>query len=1467
MTRLHLVMIKHVFSEGKNNKPLCFVIFFVLFYSIINAQVTADFNMSTNAGCSPLLIQFYNISSGSGNMTYHWNFGNGNISSIANPQASYVDPGIYNVSLTVYSDNDSDTKTKEVYVYANPEVDFITPDSSGCIPHTSVFTDLSAGDNMEIVEWLWDFGDGMTGTEQSPLHTYSIPGNFPVSLKVTDENGCFSSIVKSGYIEVFALPDVDFYADQTLFCADTAQVQFFSLATGEGILLHHWDFGDGNISADTDPVNVFTGNNKYDISLTVTDINNCVNTEVKEEYIEVKSGLAVFTVNKDTACTGENVYFINGSGEADIYSWDFGDGQNASDADPVHSYQAPGEYIVSLEAALQNGCSSVYADTIVIVDIEADFISFDHYGCELPASVQFACLTNDAVSWEWHFGNGNVSTDQHPVNVYEQGMIEAGEEFIFSDTLIVTGVYGCVDTVVSENNFVLSVPKAKFFPDNTPSGGAWLMKGCAPLTVNFNDISTYISGVDSIISWSWDFGDGNTSDSADPFNKFVDAGEYVVEMTVTTAMGCEATYDAQVKVGVPQQASFTMVSDDTICASDPAIFINTSTDSTLINGWLWNFGDGNVSQFPHACYNYSDTGYMDVSLIVYYNGCPSEPFTLNNTIFISEPVASFTTGFDCQDPYAYNFQSNMTGVHRFTWDFGDGSDQDSVNLNPSHIYDTTGNYMIRLETRNNSTGCMYEYKESIQVRDIKAVITADTVIGCPGLEVALTGENSIDYEGFYAEGGLWNFQWNTGLQAEDEYSADTLISVYDSAGTYIVRLIVRDMHGCTDTAYKTIKIYLPEPDFIVDTIQGCTPLDVTFINTTVSDTAYNFTWHFGDGSSSDDTDTVVHTYQENGYKDVTLTVTDILGCQNTITKEDHLFSSKPHPGIIADHTGICIGDAVHFISTDTSDIFLYQWCFGDDSMSYAIDPQHVYADSGTYAVSLHLTDIYGCDSVYTDSTLINCQLYPQADFIADTVQSNCYPLLVNFSDQSISDHINNWYWEFGDDNSISGIEDPQHNYVSPGIFDVMLVVSTSNGCKDTAWSVSMIDVGGPIAQIVAPDTVCKGENIEFIMHDPVNVYDFNWDFGDGYIGDDDTVFHIYNQVGYVYPRLMLYSDSVHTCDKFIEDSVYIHQLLASFTVENDNFCMPVELEFSDQSYGAVSWQWDFGDGTTETQQEPSHYYPDDGIYTIRLVVFNEFGCVDTMLKEVEIFPPPVTAISNDTLICLGQSLDLYASGGVAYSWSPANECDDSNSPEPEVSPESTLMFSVVVTDINGCVNTDSVMVHVQQVPQFTTSGDTGVVIGESAYLNVYSDEELIYYWSPPEGLSCTTCPDPVVDTLISGSYTLTVSDTNNCFELYENIIIEIIEAYTVDLPQAFTPNHDGVNDIVYVRGWGIKELIVFRVFNRWGEIVFETGDINTGWDGYYKGKLQETDTYVYYVEVKTYDGKVLSKKGDITLIK
>ena len=1426
----------------------------------LSAQVTADFTADSTKSCKSMVVSFTNNSVPSSGLTYAWDFGNGNTSVIENPSVAYTQAGSYSVKLVVTDGVNSDTviKTNYITIYSVPEVNTEISDvPSGCAPLSLHFNDLTTPGDGNIISWEWDFGDGIISNEQNPIHTYYFQSNYTVSLTVTDEYGCSDAGYLDSLISVYK-PHADFMADYTFSCASQQDVDFYNNSYGDGNLLYLWNFGDLNTSDEENPSHTYNSNGIFDVSLVVTDEHSCKDTSYKEKYIDLSGVKANFSVNKDTLCSNDELVFTNTSENAYYFLWDFGDGTSSEQKNPTHIYSQPGTYEVILRATHAAGCYDYFSKSINIENITADFNLSQNYACQVPAVIHYNNLSENAVQYEWHFGNGELSNEENPTVLYSQSRI-------YNDTLIVYSPHGCRAEKIIDSSLIIKVPRAYFTPNLLAD--PWGVKGCAPLTVNFKENSFYNNSYDSIESYVWDFGDGTSSVEKEPVHVFNDVGKYLVRYYFITNKGCVSSdYYSQVMTGTVQQADFYKNLPDTVCASQAVQFFDDSQDSTLVDEWYWRFGDGDYSMKKDPVHLYTDTGYMDVKLQSYYNGCGAAKLK-EKFIYIKGPIVKPDYSVNCDTPYDAMFFSNVIDAEKIYWDFGDGSPVDSVNLNPTHTYAENKFYTYNVRVENETNNCSYNVTDKVSIKDIKAYFEIDTTYGCENLEVNLNSKNSQDEYYFQKNTGYAMYYWDFGDNQIVHTNSPEIKHIYENKGTYRLKLITEDFRGCADSLIKQIKVYMPEPEFETNNVIGCMPKNVSFINLSQSDTTLvSWQWDFGDGTFSN-LETPTHSYNQFGIYDVKLKIVDTLGCTNEILKPNYIEAIRPIPDFSTNDNTICFGDTVQFIPIDTSNVFSYHWEFGDGTFSDEQYPSHYYANAGYYPVTLSLVDNQGCDSTRNINNYIYMQNNPEPKFTAADTVSNCYPLFVNFSDTTDNTDIVDWNWDFGDGETSSHLKFPEHIYTLPGNYDVSLNVSTSNGCTGNIIKTGFIDIKGPYAEFNVPDTACKNSDITFIAENKKDVFGLQWIFGDGAVAETDTVIHAYNDMGLVRPVLLLKSDNFGTCDIYLNDSIYIPELVPEI-ISTDNLfsgCTPFEFNAYNNCNDADIWFWDSGDDTYSENSYLNHIYNTPGLYNVRLIISNTFGCTDTSDVSVEVYGLP-NIYARDTLICRGDEIQLIANGAENYEWYPKTYLNEQDENAPLSKPDSSITYQVIGTDVNGCINSAEKTVRVQQEP-YVNLKDTSIVIGEQVILDAYSKDIGIYEWFPNYNISCTDCPSAVVNPSEQTNYEVTVTDTAGCFTITYDANIDIEEKYSLDLPNAFTPDGDGINDVLYVRGWGIAELVSFEIFNRYGELVFQTNDINEGWNGNYKNKKQGIETFTYSVTVKTYDNQLISKRGTVKLLK
>jgi gliding motility-associated-like protein len=257
--------------------------------------------------------------------------------------------------------------------------------------------------------------------------------------------------------------------------------------------------------------------------------------------------------------------------------------------------------------------------------------------------------------------------------------------------------------------------------------------------------------------------------------------------------------------------------------------------------------------------------------------------------------------------------------------------------------------------------------------------------------------------------------------------------------------------------------------------------------------------------------------------------------------------------------------------------------------------------------------------------------------------------------------------------------------------------------------------------------------------------------------------------------------------------------------------------------------------------------------------------IDSLIITVR--PAPIADAGIDTFICYGGSVQLTGAGGVKYQWEPSNNIINTTNPTITVNPLVTSKFWLTVEDINGCKSLvpDTAIVIVLKVTPFA-GNDTLVAVNQPIQLNATG--AVNYLWNPVVNLSNPTIANPIFQTSQTGvyNYSVRIATKEDCFDI-DNIKITVFKGPEIYVPTAFTPNGDPHNNILKITAVGLKTFKYYRIFNRWGQLVFSTTNAELGWDGFFKGKSQPTGTYVWAVEGVDYFGKTIQLKGTVILIR
>ena len=599
-----------------------------------NLSPTAVANANPTSGQAPLLVQFSSAGSGDSDGFVDditWDFGDGGTSTAPNPVHTYVTGGAFNVTLTV-TDNGGATATATLLINVEPPDNYpptaiIGADATTGKAPLSVTFDSSGSTDVDgtIVSREWDFGDGSpSSNDVAPTHSYADPGLYTASLTVTDDAG--ESNTDTLVITVAAnQPPTAVAAGTGTIGKVPVTVAFSSEGTDDAdgsVVSLDWDFGDGSPhSSAASPIHTYTTPGTYTATLTATDDNGDTDTTTVEVTVNANQApTAVANATPDSGKAPLGVIFssagsVDNDGSIVAYDWDFGDGTpNDSSANPAHLYAAQGNYTATLTVTDDDG---VQTSASVVVTVAAPNVApavvatADPAFGKAPLEVEFSSAgTTDSdgtiVSYSWTFGDGSpATTDENPTHTYTT----PGS---YTATLTVTDNDGATTTQPVTVDVLANVaPTAQ--ATGTP------LTGKEPLEVVL-DASGSTDPDGTIVSYEWDFGDGETGTGVSPTHTYELPGPYTATVTVTDDNGDSDTTSVNIVVN-PNQAP-TAVANATSSTSGNAPLTVTfdGTNSSDPDGTFtlsWDFGDGSDTETGDTpSHTFTDVGTYTVTLTV-----------------------------------------------------------------------------------------------------------------------------------------------------------------------------------------------------------------------------------------------------------------------------------------------------------------------------------------------------------------------------------------------------------------------------------------------------------------------------------------------------------------------------------------------------------------------------------------------------------------------------------------------------------------------------------------------------------------------------------------------------------------------------------------------------------------------------------------------------------------------------------
>lgn len=927
--------------------------------------------------------------------------------------------------------------------------------------------------------------------------------------------------------------------------------------------------------------------------------------------------------------------------------------------------------------------------------------------------------------------------------------------------------------------------------------------GCYPLTVNFTNTS---NAGDFFV---WDFGDSSNYFGTDTSHTYILTANYTVKLAAYNAQ-LQFIGEANLNIKVQGVNFFMVYPNDTVCP-DEDFYVGVNDFDSL----KWYYSDSTVLKNNWAVHSFSNPGTYEVMLVV-YTGCGLDTviqqITVTDGALPMVPNINFPgTQFCVGDQVQFSTQTLVPSYNYF-WDFDDGNF--SEEQNPVYSYTSVGFRNISLTVSNvcgNSNSAMRNIDISGNV-PANAQFNFNNQSSCPNEPISFNAQAGTDF--------FWDFgDENTSYSQNSKY-------LYADTGLYTVTLIVTNGCGNSDTSSQDVSIqydpttkpsvhaYFNNKNWDKDTLTICTGEEVAFTSWVNGSGSIAIEWDFGDGTYSTEKDPT-HTFTEEGLHLVTLVAVNNCNGSDTVKKWiDSDLNAYPVTNLMTIPNLICPGEKVYFFDDGNRMIgsgYSYSIWFGDgdslvDISSYTDTiievVYHQYLIPGTYVYTFVVSNTCGNTNVLTDTILVQDNIiYPSFYFIENSTEDNG-----NNSEEDKSGCVGDpvsfiivggysYEWHF-DDGTTSTDQVAYHSYADTGTYNAFVVATNACGRIDTIQTlVTISNTNLPFPWFnVSEDQVCAGSQIYFNYSDNSKYsenYTYQWDFEDGSVSSLQNSQHSFAEGGEYNIKLVVTngcgSDSSYRLIRVLNPKT-LFSVSKHIVQENE------DIYFINQSQNATTFLWDFGDSTTSEAINPVHSYSTHGMYVVTLTSSNMFGCssviTDTIyIHNIEIFSD---IYQNSCSNIADGHIDVTVTGGFppySYQWFHDGILTTTTSQDFSLLDSLSWhgtgpgLYEIFVTDQNGMAQSQSFQIvdpseltGMFDIVKESCGSDGSITAHITGGTPPYS-----YLWSD-------SSTDSLVTGLSSGTYSLTVKDTNGCYysQSYQlgqvnnglNIIQDIIISFT-----------------------------------------------------------------------------------------
>ena len=877
------------------------------------------------------------------------------------------------------------------------------------------------------------------------------------------------------------------------------------------------------------------------------------------------------------------------------------------------------------------------------------------------------------------------------------------------------------------------------------------------------------------------------------------------------------------------------------CKSYDVNFVNNSYNPPPASNpiWYhWDFGvpgsNTDTSNVASPTFTYPDSGAYLVTLIA-YKGTSNGQTCQDTTRALVYVYPTFNTDFTTTDVcnnVAAQFTdatiSTSNPISQWNWNFGDGNS--STQTSPSHNYTSPGTYTVTLISKN-GLGCKDTMQRNITVFPAPV---ADFTTGPTCLNTPVTITNN-------STGNIVSQNWSFGNGITSTQTTPSL--TYTATGNYTISLTVTTSDNCTDT--KTLNITV-NPLPVVNISNDTTICPFTSLQL-YSHGGVSYHWSPSTGLNNTNGSSPVATPTPPSAITYTVTVTDASQCINSDSVRISFYPLS-HINAGAD-TSVCLsaGNFHPSVQLNATGGVTYLWSPATGLSSTTVaNPTSTPSTNTTYFVLG--TDANGCRATDSVSVFV---LDPSLNVIVDASKDICErdTAYINVINQGSSSYV----W-----NPTQYLTDP--TLLSPGFFPpdtALYTITISNYCYSKSDSVLILVHPLPALGLNPLDSICITQSIQLQAND-AQTYVWN---GDSTL----SATNISNPIATPTASTKYYVTGTSAYGCVNRDSILILVYFPSpiaITPQVAYVCLgiPVQLNVT----GAYTYLWSANPSLSSTTIANPIANPTDTT-TYYVTATNVHGCLsyDTVTLNVQF---PVTAVCDPLFDgCQGRPVQLHASGGFYYEWTPHNGLNNPYVNDPFAMPDTTTNY--VITVSNDCFSDSAVtQVIIHPLPVVDAGPDTLIWRDTQAQLHGFTSETN-HFWNPSTWLDDPYDLNTKAEPQQTQWYVLMAIDNYGC--LGSDSVLVSVEAYTLlDIPTAFSPDGNGVNDIFRIaRHLNIEKLREFAVYNRWGEKVFSTTDITQGWDGRLNGQDQPLGVYIWSVYADGKDGSHIVRKGNVTLVR